>query len=206
MGTSLAQAPRRVAGEREPESLALAERPPQPVLSTLVASSRWPQVRPRSHTFGGHSFVQQAAVLLGRQARRQAADKQADMWGHSPALSHIEPRLAHLPQGCLQGGGGTLSGALGDSTPAPSPPPSSSRKGPSKRSLGMNGKGEEGHKGLGQARSAPLGGGVCGSKPQLPEQVTSGPRQNRQAQGVALPATMDVVSWGRTLGNSIRAR
>lgn len=93
-------------GRGEQEGPALAPQPPGPPSGLLVWAPH-PARRPASPgrcTFAGDSLIQQTAVLLGGQARRQTTHKQRDAWGQRPALSHVEPCLAHLPQGHLQGG------------------------------------------------------------------------------------------------------
>lgn len=59
---------------------------------------------PGRRTFAGDGLIQETAVLLGGQAWGQTAHKQRDARGQHAVLSHVEPRLAHLPQGRLQRG------------------------------------------------------------------------------------------------------
>lgn len=99
--------------------------PPDP------APSQQPTASHGGHTFGSHGLMQQAAVLLGGQAGRQAANKQGDVRGYIPALCHVEPRLAHLSHGHLQGEGrGRWAGENGTTAPGPLPPhPQNSKTG-----------------------------------------------------------------------------
>lgn len=90
-----------------------------------AARSQEPRASPGGHTFGGHSLVQQAVVLLVGQARRQATDEQGDAGRHGLALGHVEACLAHLPQGRLQGWGGAECGGAQCQAP-----PHASRRGP----------------------------------------------------------------------------
>ena len=116
------------------------------------APSQQPTASHSGHTFGSHGLMQQAAVLLGRQAGRQAANKQGDVRGYIPALCHVEPRLAHLPHGHLQGEGrGCWAGENGTTAPGPlSPHPRNSKTGHQEHSqeLSQHENEERGHRGF----------------------------------------------------------
>lgn len=80
------------------KNLGLAPQSHCPV-RTLSQPEPW---RAQGHTFSGHGLMQQVTVILGGQARWQATHKQGDSGGHSPGLSHVEPRLVYLAHRCLQ--------------------------------------------------------------------------------------------------------
>lgn len=85
-------------GMKRQKNLGLAPQSRCPV-RTLSQPEPWIA---QGHTFSGHGLMQQAAVILGGQARWQATHEQGDSWGHGPGLSHVEPHLIHLAHRCLQ--------------------------------------------------------------------------------------------------------